>query len=465
MTPDSTAATIQPGPASLRVALFLLLLAFLNLQADGFRLSADPSRDQLLLLPLTLVFCAIVTALLSPRSNHPHPGLATLNRSRTLIAVAIVTLAPSLAMLVASAHHYAAFRYHLALWPTLVIFAGAAGLLAANLGQSTPTEASGRLLTCVVVTSVALELLSLCSFPLDLRRSDMLPLIAAAGRAVHNGVNPYHLYTFSTETVFLTYLPGTFLAYLPATLLHLDLRLTNLFCLSLLALLLARAVAPAHRRQLTALLAIWLVSPYLLYRHEIYTPPHWLVLVAALLLLQQRRLVASAIFFGLGIAMSQFSWILFPFVLLHIFDLGGAGRRIRPTLTYTGIALLAASVVILPFYLWSPHAFTFGVLSHWQQQTISARPVNFSFWLATLLSSRALQPAQAILLSALLLACAARHACRTFTGLMRALAIALTAFLLLNILVWGYFFLLLELLLLVFVASASGWLGAPAEPI
>ena len=465
MTPDSNAAAPQPGPASLRVALFLLLLAFLNLQADGFRLSADPSRDQLLLLPLTLVFCALVSALLWPRSTRTYPRLAFLNRSRTLIAVAIVTLAPALAILVASAHHYAAFRYHLAPWPTLVVFAGVAGLLAANRVQSTPTEAPGRLLTCVVLTSLALELLSLRSFPLDLRRSDMLPLIAAADRAFHNGVNPYHLYTFSTETVFLTYLPGTFLAYLPATLLHLDLRLTNLLCLALLALLLARAATPAHRRPLTALLAIWLVSPYILYRHEIYTPPHWLVLTAALLLLQQRRLVASAIFFGLGIAMSQFSWIFFPFVLLHLSDLGAAGRRIRPTLIYAAITLLAASVVILPFYVWAPHAFTFGVLSHWQQQAVSARPVNLSFWLATLLSPRALQPIQAVLLAAVLLVCAVRHTCRSFTGLARSLAIALTAFLLLNILVWGYFFLLLELLLLIFVASANGWLETPAAPI
>ena len=462
---DSFADATPPGSASLRVALFLLLLTFLNLQSDGFRLSPDPSRDQLLLLPVTLLFCALVAALLWPRTDQPHPRLATFSRSRTLLAVAIVTLVPSLVMLIASAHHYAAFHYHLALWPTVVVSTGAAGLLAANLGRPIPTEKPGRLLTSVIVTSLALQLLSLRSFPLDVRRSDMLPLIAASGRALHNGVDPYHLYTFSTETVLLTYLPGTLLAYLPATLLHLDLRLTNLLCLSLLALLLARAAAPARRRQLTAVLAIWLVSPYLLYRHEIYTAPHWVVLTAALLLLQQRRLVASAIFFGLGIALSQFSWILFPFVLLHLFDLAAAGRRIRPTLTYAAIALLAASVIILPFFFWSPHAFTFGVLSHWQQQTVSARPVNFAFWIATLLSPRALQPAQIAVLTAVLLVCAARHSCRTFTGLMRALTIALTAFILLNLLVWGYFFLLLELLLLLFVASANGWLAAPAEPV
>lgn len=455
-----SSATPHSGPAALRTALFLLLLAFLNLQSDGFRLSADPSRDQLLLLPITLVFCALLAALLWPRNGGSYSRLAPLNSSHTLLTIAVATLVPSCVMLFASAHHYASFRYHLALWPTLIVLVGAALLIASNLRHSASTEAPGRLLTSVLIASVALQMLSIRSFPLNIRRSDMLPLLASAGRTLHNGLDPYRLYTFPTETVLLTYLPGTLLAYLPATLLHLDLRLTNLLCLTLLALLLARAAAPAHRPQLTALLAIWLLSPYLLYRHEIYTPPHWLTLVAALLLLNQRRLAASAILFGLSVAMSQFSWILFPFVLLYLFE----RHRTRATLIYATTALFAAAAILLPFFVWSPHAFTFGVLSHWQQQTVSARPVNFSFWLATLLSPRALQPAQLLVLTAVFLVSAARHTCRTFPGLLRALAVALAAFLLLNILVWGYFFLLLELLLLLFVASANGWLDAPATP-
>lgn len=459
MTPAPSSATPQPGPTAFRIGLFLLLLVFLNLQADGFRLSGDPRRDQLLLLPLTFLFCALLTALLWPNGERPHPILTALNSSRTLIIFALVSLIPSLAMFAASAHHYAAFRYHLALWPTLLVFASAALLLAANLRRPETASTAGRLLTSVLIASLALHLLSLHSFPLDIRRSDMLPLLAAAGRTLHNGLDPYRFYSFPTETVLLTYLPGTLLAYLPTTLLHLDLRLTNLLCLTLLTLLLARAAAPAHRRQLTALLAIWLLSPYLLYRHEIYTPPHWLALVAALLFLQQQRLMLSALLFGLSIAMSQFSWILFPFVLLHLFE----RHRTRATLTYATVALLTAVAITLPFFLWSPHAFTFGVLSHWQQQTVSARPVNLSFWLATLLSPRALQPVQILVLVAIFLVSVARHTCSSFTGLLGALAVALAAFLLLNILVWGYFFLLLELLLLLFVASANGWLRMSAN--
>ena len=451
-----TVATPHPGPASLRTVLFLLLLAFLNLQSDGFRLSSNPSRDQLLLLPFTALFCALLGALLWPRRNRSHPRLATFNGSRTLLALAIITLACSVVLLVESARYYARFRYHLALWPTLIVTVGAALLIAMNLRRPTHTEAPGRLLTSVLTASVALQLLSLRSFPLDVRRSDMLPLLAAAGRTLHNGIDPYRLYVFPTETVLLTYLPGTLLAYFPATFLHLDLRLTNLLCLTLLALLMARAAASAHRRQFTALLAIWLLSPYLLYRHDLYTPPHWLALVAALLLLNQRRLAASGVLFGLSIAMSQFSWILFPFVLLYLHE----RERTRVTLVYAATALVTALLILLPFFLWSPHAFAFGVLSHWQQQTVSARPVNLSFWLATFLSPRILQPAQLLVLTAVFLVSAKRHTCRTFPGLLRALAVALATFLLLNILVWGYFFLLLELIVLLFVASANGWLDA-----
>lgn len=459
MPVDHPAFLSQPGTVAVRTALFLLLLLFLNLQGDGFRLSADLRTDQLLLLPLTLLFCALLAMLLWHRGDRLHPRLAAFADSRTLLAITAATLAPTSALLVASAHHYAAFRYRLALWPTVIVFAGAALLLLSNLRHSEPAVKPSGLVTSVLIASLAVQLLCLHSFPLDVRRSDMLPLLAAAGRALHLGIDPYRLYTFPTETVLLTYLPGTLLAYLPATLLHLDLRLTNLVCLTLLVLLVARAAVPAHSRQLTALLAIWLLSPYLVYRHEIYTPPHWLALVAALLLLHRGRLVASAVVFGLSIALSQFSWILFPFVLLHMWE----RRRTRHTLLYAALALLTAGILVLPFVAWSPHDFLFGVLSHWQQQTVSTRPVNLSFWLATMLSPRALEPAQLLALFGMFLVSIARHSCRSFTGLLRVLSLALAGFILLNILIWGYFFLLLELLLLLFVASANGWLR-PTEP-
>jgi hypothetical protein len=38
------------------------------------------------------------------------------------------------------------------------------------------------------------------------------------------------------------------------------------------------------------------------------------------------------------------------------------------------------------------------------------------------------------------------------------MSLALACFIMLNILVWGYFFLLLEVMLLLYIISANGWL-------
>ena len=287
----------------------------------------------------------------------------------------------------------------------------------------------------------------------------MLPLLLAANRSLLTGTDPYHLYTFPTEAIFLTYLPGTLLAYLPATLLHVDPRLLNLLFVLALALILLRAIARPHRYAFAVLLGLWLLSPYLLYRHELYTEPHWLATIAALLLLARGRLIWPAVLFGLGVSLSQFSWVLFPFFLLFLRERHG----IRATLLAAGTALATAAAIILPFLLWAPHAFVFGVLSHWGNTLVSARPINLSFWTGTLVGPHHLQLVQAILLAALLVASAATHACRTFPGLLRSMALALSVFILWNILVWGYFFLLLELLLLLYVAAANNWLSVPPQ--
>ncbi len=239
------------------------------------------------------------------------------------------------------------------------------------------------------------------------------------------------------------------------TLLHIDPRLLNLLFVLALALILLRNIARPHRPTFAALLSLWLLSPYLLYRHELYTEPHWLATVAALLLLARGRLTWAVILFGVGISLSQFSWVLFPFFLLFLHERHGIRAALFGALT----ALATAAVVTLPFLLWAPHPFVFGVLSHWGNTLVSARPVNLSFWTATLVGPHHLQLVQALLLAVVFLASAATHSCRTFSGLLRSMAIALTVFILWNILVWGYFFLLLELLLLLYLAAANNWLS------
>ncbi len=470
-TSKRVTGTAHPG--SRRTALFVLLLVFLNLQLDGFRLAADPETNQRLLLPFTIFFCVCLLLLLRRRAadSVATPGLHTPETSpRLLHGLALASLLPTLALFFASVRHYAQFGYELHRPAVLLVFAAAAvsvGLCFLLKRPATP------LFAAALLSYLALSLLSFWSFPLSLQRSDMLPLLGAADKVLLHGGSPYRLYTFPSESLYLTYLPGTVLAFLPASLLHVDPRLLNCVWVGLLAVMLYRSIAHRHRYIVAALLALWLLSPYLLYRHELYTEPHWLALIASLLLLSRGRILPGAVVFGISISLSQFSWILFPFYLLYCLQRFGWGPAVRAAL----LGLLTAAILTLPFLLWSPHAFVFGVLSHWQTQTVVARPVNASFWLAKLIGAPHLQRVQAALLAALLLACALRRSCRTFAGMLRAMSLALAGFLLCNILIWGYFFLLLELLLLLYVCAANGWLtssferaptpeptGAPSDP-
>ncbi len=454
----------QPAPLSssatgARIGGFLLLLVFLNAQRDGFLGAQASLRAQLLLLPVTALFCALLLWVLfaSPAANSlPDRLTRSLAAPRVLNTSLVLFLALSLALFVESARFYAAFGYQLHPAAVTLVFAAAIAAILLALRRPAPTRAN-TLFAAVLLSHLAVAALSVWSFPLNIRRSDMLPLLQAAHHSLLSGADPYHLYRFPSEVVYLTYLPGTLLAYLPATLLHVDPRLLNLVFVAMLAVLLFRSLLPAHRLHGTALLGLWLLSPYLLYRHELYTEPHWLTLAASLLLLQRRCVARSALLFGLGIALSQFSWVLFPFFLLYLWQ----HTAPRAAVLAACIATASAAVLTLPFFLWSPHAFLFGVLSHWQNGGVNARPVNLSVVTALLLGASHLQLVQAALLAGILLWYALTRRSATFTGCLQAMSLVLAVFLLFNILVWGYFFLLLELLLLLSLFASEGWLRPP----
>ncbi len=449
----------SPAVTGARTLLFTLLLLFLNLQADGLPLGHGRAL-QLRLLPFTALFCAGLLALLFPfrlEARLPPRLLRAFASWQTLVAVIAVFLLLAAALIFAEARVYARFGYHL---HTRTLGAMVLLSLLALRSVLRPPASAARLLAVLLAAYTALELFFLWSFPLAIERSDMLPLLAAANRTLLQHHSPYRLYTFATESVVLTYLPGTLLAYLPATLLHLDLRLTNLAATLLLALLLFRATRPEHRLRASALLGLFLLGPYLLYRHELYTPPHWLALTAALLLAQQQRLRAAALLFGLSIAMSQFSWILLPFFLLFLLQAHGRHRAAEGL----ALALLTAALIVLPFVAADPPAFLLGVFSHWGAIGLTARPVNLSFFTAALIGPRHLQLAQMAALALLFVTALRTKACCTFAGTLRVMVLALAAFTLLNLLIWGYFFLLLELLLLLYLLAADDALRPPSPP-
>jgi uncharacterized membrane protein len=452
-------SSVDKGRA--RVGVFTLLLLFLSLQADGFRLSHDQNHQQALLVPFTLIFFGLLLWMLSPHVSEMR-RLDSLcakiaGRSGSFIAI-LGFLGLSAALFVYSSHYFAAFGYRLHPLAVAGVFGCSFIALGAGLWK-TGRFVSDYFIFVVILAYIAIYLLSIWSFPNNVGRSDMLPLLSEAGKVLLGGHDPYRFYVFPIEKVFLTYLPGTLLAFIPAVWLHIDLRFINILYVVILGILIYRAAADRYRLEVAGLLGLFLLSPYVLYRHEIYTQPHWLSIVACLLLMQRRRFIWAAAIFGVSAALSQFSWILFPFLLLFIFR----QRGYRGAVIWGAIALLVATAILGPFIGWSPHDFFYGVLSHWQNMPVNARPVNFSYWIASFVGARHLQWVQFVVLAAFFLYCVVAQSCRTLTQCLRWMAISLTAFVMLNILVWGYFFLLLEVILILYVMSANGWFKVPDQ--
>ena len=130
------------------------------------------------------------------------------------------------------------------------------------------------------------------------------------------------------------------------------------------------------------------------------------------------------------------------------------------------ISFLAATSLIGPFVAWDRHLFAYGVLTHWQNTVLNARPINYAFWASRFVgakpsSSHTVCPAVGTLFYR-----AATKKCDTLSGCLRWMSLALACFIMLNILVWGYFFLLLEMMLLLYIISANGWLkeNFPTNP-
>ena len=454
-----------------RSRLVVLLLLLIALEGDGLWMGSLHSGRQIVLTLGALGFVWAVWLLV--RSRFAERGsalswaglpLASKGGGRSGLRAMLCLLAAleicSGFLFTAAAHHYAPEGYRLR--PLGVAFGfgvPAALFLVLALWRRPPGTRMVLGVVGLALTSVFLLAISNC--PLRVERSDMLPLIEAADTAAIHGQNPYHLYRFATESVLLTYLPGTWAAFLPASLLGVDSRWVTLACDLLLLWLLYRGVKPEFRPQAVVILGVFFCSPYLQYRHELYTAPHWLCLTASLLLMCRGRLGWSAFWMGVSISMSQFSWVIFPLYLLFWWQAYGARAFWRAL----GVSAGTAAVLVAPFLLLSPAGFLYGTIGHWEGHAVSARVINLAYATASVVGTRHLAVVQGMVVGAWIVYSVALRRCGTPTRCLGHMCVALTLFVLLNVLVWGYFFLLIGLLLVLYTFAANGWLAGEAASV
>ena len=438
-----------------RAGLFTTCLLLISLISDGGPQRSAGLIHQLVLLPFTALFLFCLWRLLFVAEASPSRPLWSPRRAIFLMLFFELGAA---ALFLYEAHHFASVGYHLHPILTAAFFAMMLFLLAAVAIQPSPRPA--HIFAVALTGYIGGVLLAIVSFPLTYLRSDMMPVILWADTNVLRHVDPYVTMHVADRVYDFPYLPGMIVAYLPFTAVHLDLRFASIAYVCASAALIYWAARADRRREVAALLALFLLSPYLQYRHELYLSPHWLTLVAAFVLMQRRHFAWAAFVLGIGMAIYQFSWIVLPFVLLNALRRRGWFEAARlAVLAGIGALLLAG-----PFLATATRRIESNTVSQWGLALhADAQPMNFSYWITYLIHPDKLLRLQALLMVAIFLFCFAKKRCATLEDTLRWVIVALTLFILCNVLVDGYFYLMLLIPMLVYTCIANGWLREP-EP-
>jgi hypothetical protein len=440
-----------------RAGWFTLSLVLINVVGDGWSGRPIGLCHQLLLLPISLLFLVGMGRFLFAERAPQFASLWSTKRAASLV-FAFEMLAAALFLY--ECHHFASLGYHF--YPLL-----SAGVFLISL-VCLGWVASGRDVMGLGIFGVSLAcytsgmVMAIVSFPLNYLRSDMLPVILWADTNLLHRISPYATMFVGGRVYDFPYLPGMLVAYLPFVAAHLDIRFGSIAYVVASALLIFWLARGDRRREVAAVLALFLLCPYLQFRHELYLQPHWFTLVLAFVLMQRRHYACAALAFGVGMSIYQFSWILFPFFVLNAFRRRGWGEAAKLTL----VGAAGTLAVVSPFLVSATKRIASNTVGQWGTMPHAlADPMNFSYWVTYLIRPDKLLRLQAGLMIVIFIYCVIRGRCEDLTDTLRWMIVALTLFILLNVLVDGYFYLMLLVPMLVFTCVANGWWREPGESV
>ena len=438
-----------------RAGWFTTLLLIVTFVGDGWSGRPIGLAHQLLLLPFTIGFLLSLRQLLFASEKESTSAWWSPRKALWLTLFFEILF---FLLFLYECHHFSPLGYRLhpilalAIFIPLLIFL--AGL--ASKPGSSPTWIFDITLTAYIAGMI----LAIVSFPLTYLRSDMLPVIQWADTHLLHHISPYATMHVGDRTYDFPYLPGMMVAYLPFVAAHLDIRFGSIVYLAASAALIFWAARMERRREVAALLGLFLLCPFLQYRHELYLQPHWFTLIAIYVLMQRRHFAWAALVFGVSMTIYQFSWILFPFFLLNALHRRGWLETIKLTL----LAALGSLAVAGPFLVSAIRRIANNTVGQWGLMAhAEAMPINLSYWVTYLIRPDKLLRLQAALMIAIFVYCFARKACATLEDTLRWSIIALTVFTLFNVLVDGYFYLMLLVPMLIYTCIANGWWREP-EP-
>jgi hypothetical protein len=427
------------GDRAIKVRILALaLLGFLlSVKSDGYfplpEHLSEPVFQTLLILYTCFFFAAFIIFI---KPGIPGDTLSFLDRISAIRLTTVIILvfeAMALILLIVQDIRYALFGYHLNIPITLFLFT----CIGIALVYLLFWDASQDLLFFIALAAyIGTYLLSIISFPLNPQRSDMLPLILSGCQSFLAGMTPYGYHTISHRLVF-TYLPGMWMAYLPAAASGTDPRFINLMCMVISVLILAYS-AKGSRNYTMLLIPVFLLTPYLQYRHEIYLGVLFLILSIIFSLYSRNRWLISSIVFGYALATYQLVWVIYPFGVVAAFRKWGIKKAMMNIL----IAFAIALILILPFLLGSPDYFIKGVYGHWLYVDILS--VNLSYLVSLVVPWDLMIFIQGIVMAIIFAVALQRMDSADCWGWM---ATALVLFIALNRVIEVYLYLLVLLLL------------------
>lgn len=432
-----------------RAGWFTALLLIVNLVGDGWSGRPIGLAHQLLLLPFAIGFLAALWQLLFGSSKKGVPVWWSPDRALRLTLLFEILF---LLLFAYECRHFAPLGYRLHLFLALAIFIPSLVFLFGL--TSKPLRHATWIFTVVLAAYIGGMILAIVSFPLTYLRSDMLPVIQWANIRLLHHLSPYATMFVGDRVYNFPYLPGMMVAFLPFVAAHLDIRFASVVYLAASAALIFWATRTERRHEVAALLGLFLLCPFLQYRHELYLQPHWFTLVAIYVLMQRRHFAWAALVFGVSMTIYQFSWILFPFFLLNAHHRRGWLEPIKLTL----LAALGSLAVAGPFLVSATQRIANNTVGQWGLMAhAEAMPINLSYWVTYLIRPDKLLRLQAVLMVAIFVYCVARKCCATLEDTLRWSIVALTVFTLFNVLVDGYFYLMLLVPMLLYTCVANGW--------
>ncbi len=426
-------------------AWFVLADVLVSVVNDGWSGRPSPLLHQLYLIPLLVAFTYVLVKAL--RQDNSLPFAQSGRSVNFCLGVCVGFESVALLSFRYEEHHFARFGYSVPAWAWLLLGVWCCFLCAVCLLRCVPFT----WLLAFLGSYAGGLLLALRCFPLNYLRSDMLPVIVWADERLLQHLNPYGTMHVGARVYDFPYLPGMMLAYLPAVAMHFDVRYVSLFCMTAIGVLLYAPSLQARRREAAGLIGVLLLSPFLQYRHELYLEPHWLMLVAAVVLLQQDWFRSAFVCFGFSMALYQLSWVMLPFLVLFAYRSRGWRKAVEATALSLGSMLL----VMAPFLRSATSRIAHNTVGQWSRMPHAlADPLNVSYWLTFLVRPDQLKWLQLAAMTCIFAYCVLQRRCETLTDTLRWMTVALGLFIAMNVLVDGYFYLTLMLMLLMYTLAA-----------